>query len=211
MNNKYKWSIGVVTLALMGIIGYTFYPAQKASCHGDIILPSTNTTTSNSYKVFDANFEIPNKVLTSNLGEQVAFKELIHQDKPVFIQFIFTSCPTICPVLSSHFAALQEEAIATETPIQMISISIDPEYDTPERLQVYGEKFAAQSSWTFLTGKKTDIIQLQKAFDNYEGNKMYHKPITYLKQPDKSSWKVMDGFINGKALWQEYQQLLAVK
>ena len=206
MNKKYKWGIAIVTLTLLGILGYSTYQPQSTSCHTELTIPSEHT--GSQYKVVNANFKIPNKILTNNLGEPIAFQQLIDQDKPVFVQFIFTSCPTICPVLSSHFAALQAEAIKADIPIQMVSISIDPEYDSPQRLQAYSEKFEAKPFWTFLTGTKENIIDLQVAFDNYVGNKMYHQPRTYLKIPGHTSWKTMDGFISGQELWEEYHQRL---
>ena len=61
----------------------------------------------------------------------------------------------------------------------MISFSIDPEYDTPERLRKYAALFNAGPQWQFLTGSLANSVAIQKAFDVYRGNKMNHEP-TYL-------------------------------
>lgn len=75
--------------------------------------------------------------------------------------FIFTSCPGPCPMISSRMSELQKPLEKTD--VHLISFSIDPEKDTPEVLRGYAEKLHAQSQrWDFLTGPKAAIYDLSK-------------------------------------------------
>ena len=75
------------------------------------------------------------------------------------VNFIFTSCPTVCPVLTQKMKELVNEAQNPE--FRFVSISVDPENDSPAVLKKYGEKFGANwSRWTFLTGPLTEISEV---------------------------------------------------
>ena len=91
--------------------------------------------------------------------------------------------------------------------MQMVSVSIDPEYDTPARLQEYAKKFRAGPQWDFLTGTKEQMIRVQKAFDAYEGSKMSHKPLTLLKSPRADEWIRLEGLIGASVIIEEYRKL----
>lgn len=71
--------------------------------------------------------------------------------RPYVANFIFTRCPTVCPTFTRKMRDVQEGTQGA--PVQLVSFSVDPTYDTPERLQAYAEKFRADGTrWSFLTG-----------------------------------------------------------
>jgi protein SCO1/2 len=79
------------------------------------------------------------------------------------VDFFFTECPTICPIMSAQMARLQDKFLKEnpELPIRFLSFSVKPESDTPAKLKAYAEKIGADlSRWNFLTGKATDIYDL---------------------------------------------------
>ena len=82
----------------------------------------------------------------------------------------------------------------------MVSISIDPEQDTPEALARYAKRFDAGPQWVFLTGSLEDSIRVQKAFDAYRGDKMNHVPLTLLRTGPDTDWVRYDGFASGADL-----------
>lgn len=74
--------------------------------------------------------------------------------------FVFTRCAGPCPRLSRHMAKLQD-ALGDEPRVRFVSVSVDPEYDTPERLADYAKRFGADTAtWSFLTGGKKQIYGL---------------------------------------------------
>ena len=79
---------------------------------------------------------VPDVTLVDQDGRSVRFRSDVLRDRVVVIDFVFTTCTTICPVLSSTFARLQDrlgERLAGS--VQLVSISLDPVRDTPERLR----------------------------------------------------------------------------
>ena len=125
------------------------------------------------------------------------------------LNFIFTTCGAICPVMSKIFSEVPEKLGADASKLRMISISIDPETDTPAQLKIYAKNYGAGARWKFLTGKVADIVTVQRAFDSYRGDKMSHTPVTLLRAAPGQPWRRIDGFVTPDELMQEYRQLLA--
>lgn len=85
------------------------------------------------------------------------------------LTFIFTRCPlpNFCPLMNQHLASAQRELKAASTPVNwhLLSISLDPEYDTPERLATYASAYSPDSErWTFATGRVDDIRKFGATF-----------------------------------------------
>src|SRR5262249_40259116 len=97
-------------------------------------------------------YQPPDVRLVDMTGAEVRLVSALTYAGPILLQFIFTTCPTICPVLSGTWAAAQDTFGAELERIRMLSISIDPEHDTPARLQEYAQRFKAKPQWRFLTG-----------------------------------------------------------
>ncbi len=93
-------------------------------------------------------------------------------------------------------------------PMRMISISIDPEVDRPDKLAAYAQKFSAGNDWQFLTGALTDVISVLKSFDSYRGDKMNHEPITLLRNAGAREWVRLDGLTSAADLLREYRTLV---
>ena len=105
---------------------------------------------------------------TTHDGRSVLFYDDLVAEKVVAINFIFTNCPDSCPAETAKLLQVQGElGERVGDDIFMYSISIDPEYDTPEVLKAYREKFSIKPGWTFLTGDETDIILLRKRLGLY--------------------------------------------
>jgi len=168
--------------------------------HRQMMAKTTYTTSTHTYE-FD---EIG---VTKSDEVETTIDELIADDKPVMVHFIFTTCTTICPVQAATFSQVQRKLGDEASEVQMISVSIDPEYDTPARLQEYAEKFQAGPQWDFITGTSEQMIQVQKAFDAYEGNKMNHRALTLIKVPGSDEWVRLEGLIGASVIIEEYRKL----
>jgi len=130
-----------------------------------------------SYKRSIASYNIPAITLTDMHGHKVSLDQELRRDTPVMLNFIFTTCGTICPVMTVTFARAQELLSAEHEKVRMISISVDPEYDTPQRLREYAQRFNAGANWNFLTGSLAEVVAAQQAFQTYAGNKMNHAAV----------------------------------
>ena len=157
------------------------------------------------YERKQASYQAPDVTLIDQNGKNISMLELLGGDDPLMLNFIFTTCTTICPVLSATFSQLQKEYGSELDGVKMISISIDPEHDTPARMKQYAQRFHAPEEWTFLTGDLDTVVQVQSAFDAYRGDKMSHVPLTFLRISAGESWVRLEGFPGAKDLLKEYR------
>jgi protein SCO1/2 len=164
--------------------------------------------TPGSYTRTVEHYETPDVALVAMDGTKTTLASALNHDGPVMLQFIFTTCPTICPVMTSTLSAAQDRLGADLGKVRMISISIDPEHDTPERLRDYARKFKAGKQWLFLTGSTGESEAVQKAFDAYRGNKMRHEPLTFLRATSAGPWLRLDGLMSATQLVAEYKMLV---
>ena len=155
------------------------------------------------YSATTESYSIPNVELLDQMGTRVSLRTLLESDRPVALNFIFTTCTTICPVMTATFAQMRRELGEAGNELRLVSISIDPEYDRPDKLKAYSEQFRAGTGWEFLTGDSADIVRVLQSFDSYAGSKMNHQPVTLLKRPDTASWTRIDGLASGKDLANE--------
>lgn len=139
--------------------------------------------------------------------QKVSLADELKTDEPVLLNFIFTSCATVCPVLSATFSQFQNKLGSEVEKIKMVSISIDPEYDTPTKLREYAAKFDAGPQWQFYTGTISQSEGAQRAFDAYRGGKMSHIPLTFLRASKDQPWIRLEGFTSAIELLDEYRRL----
>jgi protein SCO1/2 len=161
------------------------------------------------YTRMEHRYEVPDVVLTNQNGDAVSLRETLAEPKPVLLNFIFTTCTTICPVLSASFAQTQTALGDEAKDVRMISISIDPQHDTPAKLREYAQRFHAGPGWEFLTGDLDDVIAVLKAFDAYRGDKMNHIPLTILRAKPDEPWVRLEGFASARELVREYRSQAA--
>src|SRR5262245_15287470 len=80
-------------------------------------------------------YELPDGTLVNQDGTRVRLREVLSADKPVLLNFFFTSCTTICPVLSAGFSSVLKTLGEEARDVHVVSIAIDPDHDTPEVLR----------------------------------------------------------------------------
>jgi protein SCO1/2 len=153
-------------------------------------------------------YAIPDVTLVGQGGERVALSSLFESKRPVMLNFIFTTCTTICPVMTATFASVQRELGEERGELQLVSISIDPEHDTPARLASYARHQHALEPWRFLTGEAASIRTVQEAFRAYRGDKMNHVPLTFLRASPDEPWLRIEGFATSADLVREYRGLV---
>jgi protein SCO1/2 len=155
---------------------------------------------------------IPDLPLLDQDGKQIHFYRDLIKDKVVAINFIFTTCTTICPPLTATFSRVQNQmGDRLGKDFYLISISVDPAVDTPPRLKAWGAKFGAKPGWTFVTGNKPEMDQLLKALSGYSARKEDHSPTILIGNDAKGVWtrayglakptllvQLIEGVMNGR-------------
>ena len=134
-------------------------------------------------------FNIPDTLVLDQNGNQLHFYRDLVKGRTVAIDFIFTTCTTICPPLTATLRKVQSNLGArVGKDISLISVTVDPATDTPERLKEFAARFDAQSGWTFVTGAKPDIDRLLTALGGYTSNPSDHSPIILIGNEAAGYW-----------------------
>ena len=111
--------------------------------------------------------KVPDFELTDQNTKKITNKDML--GKVYLVEFFFSRCPTICPVMNSNMRAIEDEINNSEFGI--ISISIDPENDTPETLKLHAKRIGVKSpNWHFLTGNRDYIGKIADQFNIYVGD-----------------------------------------
>lgn len=105
---------------------------------------------------------LPNSVVITHEAKPVRFYDDLIKNRLVLISFVYTSCPDICPLVTARLAELQDK-LGDELgkSIHFVSVSIDPERDSPEVLAKYAAAFKTRPGWTFVTGRPDEIKQIR--------------------------------------------------
>ncbi len=156
-----------------------------------------------------ADYQVPAVDLVRDDGKAVSLRDVLDDGKPVAVEFIYTTCTTICPVMNQVFAQLQQKLGPDRDRVHLVSISIDPEQDTPARLAAYARRFHAGPGWRLYTGTVQASVAAQRAFYAYRGDKMDHTPATFLRAAPGRRWVRIDGFATADELARELRELVA--
>ena len=195
-----------LSLGLASVLGVTAFPSMAGEGHEHHLHEQAP-----GYARKAASYRLPDTVLVRADGTKASFPKDIDDGRPVVLNFIFTTCTAVCPILSQSFAEFQRELGAERDKLHMVSISIDPEQDTPRRLADYAQRFDAGRQWDFYTGSVPASVTLQKAFQAYFGDKMHHRPMTFMRAAPGEPWVRLEGFTTPEELLKEYHQLVALR
>src|SRR5882724_13721500 len=154
-------------------------------------------------------YETPAVTLVREDGKRVSLARELDDGRPVLLNFIFTTCSSICPLTSRTLEEFQRKLGSEAARVHVMSISIDPEQDTPARLAEYARKFHAGPEWQYYTGTVAASLAAQRAFDVYRGEKMSHTPVTLMRAAPGEPWLRIEGFVTPDELLDDYRNLLA--
>ena len=163
------------------------------------------------YVITTVPVSVPDVTLTGMDGRPAPLRAVLGDNRPVMLQFIFTTCPTICPLLTGTAARVREDLGKDRKKIRAISITIDPEHDTPAVLRKYAANFDADPDWLFLTGRFSDVTAVQRGFGSYRGNKMDHSPYTFLRKSPRDPWMRIDGIVHADVLEVEIRKMIEAR
>jgi protein SCO1/2 len=191
--------VALGTLALQGALAAEAVGQQANQSAAGNAAPDSALEVSRS----ESHYAMPPIKLVRDDGKDVMLADELNDGRPVVLNFIYTTCPGICPLASHLFSELQHDLGAERDRVHLVSISIDPEEDTPARLRAYAKKYSAGPSWQHYTGTVAASLAVQHAFDVYRGDKMGHTPVTLLRTAPGAPWVRFDGFATADVLLKE--------
>lgn len=185
-----------VALLMMTLLAAGGVAAEHA-CHQQ---PSSDSA---HYLLSIKHYESPDVTLVDQDGRRVPLAKILEPGSPLALNFIFTTCTTVCPVMTATFAGLRRRLGSEAEDLRMVSISIDPERDRPAALKAYAERFKAPAAWRFYTGSAEDVRAVVRAFDSFAGDKANHRPITFFRRAFEQDWIRLDGLATAEQLASE--------
>jgi protein SCO1/2 len=164
-------------------------PADALAAAAMPARPATSTAT-----VASGSLRIPDVTLVDQDGRKVRFWSDLVQGKVVAVSFIFTTCTTICPPLGANFARLRQVlGSRAGSSVELISVSVDPANDTPQRLKSWAAKFGGGPGWTLLTGPRIEVDRLLRALQAYTPNFADHSPLLLIGNAVTGTWERTSG------------------
>lgn len=152
--------------------------------------------------------EVLDEELVDQDGTPVRLRELA-KDRVLVVNFIFTTCTTICSPMTAIFGRLQAAlGDALERDVRLVSISLDPTMDTPERLNRYAEKFGRRRGWVFLTGNRERVNRVLDALGGRAPIKERHTPVTLIGREAEGRWVRVEGIAQPGRLADEVRAFL---
>ena len=162
--------------------------AQDHSAHKQMMQQKDSTS-------HHANISLPDAVMVTQDGEQVDLKADIVGDRIVVVNFVYTTCTTVCPVLSAIFTQVQHKlGDRVGDDVIMVSISVDPLRDTPARMKSYASKLGAGRDWVWLTGEKKTVTKVLEEFGAYTPNFEDHPSMILVGDGKSGQWARYLGF-----------------
>ncbi len=143
-------------------------------------------------------------------GMPVRLEKDLVGDRLVVMGFIYTSCTTVCPVVSSIMGKVQQQLggrVGDE--VQLVSISVDPQRDDAKRLQAYAKAFQHGAGWSWLTGSPYAITETLKGLGSFSADLTQHPPLILVGDGRSGHWTRYYGFTDPKVLVDEINRLSA--
>ncbi|MFZ2311914.1 MAG: SCO family protein [Methylobacter sp.] len=194
MNNKFKTKTIIAALALGAMIAGLSYSPWMA------------------HSVSSPKVRLLNPELLDQNGIPVRFASDIVGDRIVALNFIYTDCSTACPVSSAIFSKLQDRlGEKLKQNVRMVSLSINPAMDTPERLKASAERFHAGPEWVWLTGERARVDALLKGLGVYNTDYTNHTPVILVGDPTHGVWTRFNGFSSPEAIAARIDELLVAR
>jgi protein SCO1/2 len=153
---------------------------------------------------------LPDTPLVDQNGRNVRFRSDVMGERIVVVGFIYTTCTTVCPVLSSILAQAQSKlGSRVGRDVGLVTVTVDPVRDTPARLKEYSAKMGASPAWSWLTGPKPQVDEVLKVFGAYTPNFLEHPPVVFVGDAKAGKWVRFFGFPNPDQLVAAVNELSA--
>ncbi len=122
-------------------------------------------------------FVVPDVAVLDQNGRKLNFYTDLVKGRKVIVNFVYTTCKEVCPMSGENFARLQKtlgERLGKD--VFMISVTTDPEVDSPARLKAWSDKYHRAPGWTLVTGSKGEITKLLRVLTGDGPKTGYHVP-----------------------------------
>lgn len=148
--------------------------------------------------------EIPDLAVVDQDGVKRRFYSDLIKDKVVILSFFFTSCPSMCPVMNNTLGKLQTNlGDRLGKDVFIVTVTKDPETDTPARLKTWGKSLHLKPGWTMITGDVKTIGKIVRDFTGDPLGQDMHNTIFLVGNDKTGSWADLSGYASPSELRQQ--------
>lgn len=181
-----RLAMGVLALGIAATAA-GHHPTGDAVAHRSRDAEAAPTSPSPTQKA--ARILFSDRRLLTQRGDEVAFYSDVLRGKIVLLHLIFTQCADACPSQTATVAQVQKLlAPRVGSEFALVSITVDPERDTPQVLRDYAAKFDAKDGWLFLTGSKRDVDDVLRRLGRLAPTREAHTSLFMLGNVDAGQW-----------------------
>ena len=156
--------------------------------------------------------DLLDRVLVDQNGTEVKFVSDVIADRIVVMDFVYTSCTTVCPVISAVFGQVQKKlGDQLGEDVVLVSVSVDPIRDTPQRLKAYAAIHNARPGWIWLTGDKRTVDTVLDGLGAYSTNFEDHPAMVLVGDGRSGQWTRSFGFPSPDRLVEQVNLLQAAR
>lgn len=150
--------------------------------------------------------------LVTQDGDRVRFASEVIGDHIAVVDFVYTTCTTVCPVLSAIFEQVQGRlGQRAGHEVYLVSVSVDPNRDTPQRMKAYASRHQAGPGWTWLTGEKQTVDEVLTGLGAYTSNFEEHPSMVLVGDGRSGVWKRFFGFPGPDQILAAVDDLMAAR
>ena len=151
-------------------------------------------------------------LLTDQHNRQVHLRDEVVDDRIVVMGFVYTSCTTVCPVVSAIMQKVQAQlGERVDSEVRLVSISVDPLRDTPARLREFAERYRAGPGWTWLTGSVPAVTDTLKGLGTWSADFENHPSVIMIGDGRSDRWTRFYGFTDPAVLLAKVEELSAAR
>ena len=204
MSTSWAW---LATLGLL--IAISIGPA---GAHQDENHDSTALGTPRSAEEGAVQVTLRDPALVDQSGQPLRFASDAIGERIVVVEFIYTNCSTVCPLLTQILVRAQAQLPPSLVQdVRFISVSVDPARDTPKRLRQYAAKFGIKSGWTLLTGQKRSVDEVLKGLSAFTPDFVDHSSMVLVGDAQHDRWTRFFGFPDPDQIAARIEDLAAAR
>jgi protein SCO1/2 len=145
-------------------------------------------------------------------GRPVKFASEAIKDRIVAINFVYTGCTTVCPLSSAIFKTVQDKlGSRLGKEVWLVSVSLDPVHDTPERIRAYASRYKAGPGWLWLTGSKPEVERVLGGLGASSANFTGHPPLVLVGDSARNHWTRIYALPGPGLILSKLEELLAAR
>jgi protein SCO1/2 len=157
-----------------------------------------------------ARVDLRDRELLDENGNSVMFVKDVIGDNIVVMDFVYTTCTTICPVLTAVMGQVQEKlGDDLGQGVKLVSMTVDAARDTPPRLKAYAANHGAKEGWSWITGPMGHMEDVLTGLGAYSANFEDHAPMVLVGDGKTGEWSRFFGFPNADRIIEQVNNLKA--